>query len=96
MVSEGAMRQKVAALNAHVSTIARGFGLDASAHLIKPAPSDVSTGEYRVEVVVVKRTPTGPQESRKAVSFLRYEQVGTSIFDRWIREEAIPALSRAV
>ena len=88
------MQQKVATLGAHVARIARGYGLDASAHLIKPEPSDVSTNGYQVEVVVVKRTPTGPKQKRNTVTFLRYEEVGNSIFDRWIHEEAAPELRR--
>lgn len=95
MISDEAMSAKVAVLSAYVSAVAKEYGLDASARLFKPMKSGVSAGEPSVEVVVVKRTAGGPLQDGKAVTVSRYEQVGNSIFERFIREEAAPKLNRS-
>ncbi len=93
MVSDQQLAAKLGALNARVSSIAREYGLDAFAGLFQPRDSDIFAGEPSIEVIVFKRTSGAPLQTGKSVTVSRYEQMGDSIFEQFIRDEAAPKLN---
>lgn len=84
---------KVAALSERLMTIAKAYDLCASARVLEPQPSKVFSGERSIEVVVVKRGESTPLTWSKIVTVRRWKEIGDTIFERFIREEAVPKLN---
>lgn len=88
------LQARIDQLNSKLRAIAQEYGLDASALLSAPPRSDVSSGEWKVDVSVSTRGGSAPLVCGAVFTLRQWDLGGDVIFERFVREEAAAKLNK--